>query len=197
MLSAWWWVSSGSLDVEGNEDFLKTPDEMQYNDFFNPFGALIDQNTIFSLFELNEDITLPIIDPDPGQDNYSVSGYNSEHNVPLSRESGCVSLYIKDTIEYTVHDNLWYQNDTMESLSKLARTSLKGDRTSIYCARWSLVSKWYHGQFIEIDKDQFKKKQIIIIWVIYRLLVTDIHGINDYILQCLDQIKAAKKLHAC
>ena len=54
-----------------------------------------------------------------------MSGYNSEHNLRLSRAGGGVSLYIKDTFEYTVRDDLWYQNDTLETL------------------------------FIEIDKDQF------------------------------------------
>ena len=57
--------------------------------------------------------------------NYNMSGYNSEHNLRLSRAGGGVSFYIKDIIEYTVRDDLWYQNDTLETL------------------------------FIEIDKDQF------------------------------------------
>ena len=68
---------------------------------------------------------------DHNPDNYNMSGYNSEHNLRLSRAGGGVSLYIKDTIEYTVRDDLWYQNDTLETL------------------------------FIEIDKDQFIKKSRI------------------------------------
>ena len=195
--------------IEENEEFFKILAEMQCNDSMIPFDALIDQNIIFSPFELNEDITLPIIDSDPdvqfynsqcnnhlqscdyhiedsfnrklsevdltteplsmihlnirsiaknlnkfesymnnvnhefpiiafsetwlqdhNQDNYNISGYNSEHNLRLSRAGGGVSLYIKDTIEYTVRDDLWYQNDTLETL------------------------------FIEIDKDHFKKSRI-------------------------------------
>ena len=51
--------------------------------------------------------------------------------------------------------------------------------------------------FIEIDKDQFARKQNIIIGVIYRPPDTDIKEFNDHILKCLAQIKAEKKLHFC
>ena len=103
---------------------------------------------------------------DHNQDNYSLCGYNSEHNSRQSQagEGGGVQLYIKDIMEDAVRNDPWYQNDIMETM------------------------------FIEIGKDQFKKKQNIIIGVIYRPPDTDIHEFYDYILQCSDQIKAEKKV---
>ena len=207
-----------------------------------PLNILIDQNKIFTPFELNEDLNLPLIDSDPDVqfynsqcnnslhtcdyyledsfnkkiadlnipstslsmvhinlrrivknlnkldlylknlnhefpiialsetwlknhncDRYGLDDYNAEHNCRPNRGGGGVSLYVKDTIEYTVRDDLCFQNDILETL------------------------------FIEIDKDQFAKKQNIIIGVIYRPPDTDIKQFNDHILQCLAQIKAEKK----
>ena len=96
-------------------------------------------------------------------DRYGIDGYNAEHNCRPNRGGGGVSFYIKETIEYTVRDDLCFQNNILETL------------------------------FIEIDKDQFAKKQNIIIGVIYRPPDTDIKEFNDHILQCLTQIKAEKK----
>ena len=100
-------------------------------------------------------------------DRYGIDGYNAEHNCRPNRRGGGVSFYIKETIEYTVRDDLCFQNNILETL------------------------------FIEIDKDQFAKKQHVIIGVIYRPPDTDIKEFNDHILQCLTQIKAEKKLHIC
>ena len=203
----------------------------------------MDQNKIFSPFELNEDSNLPLIDSDPdvqfynNQCNYSLhscdyyledafnkkvadlnipsrclsmihtnirsvaknmnkldmylnnlkhefaiialsetwlkenncdrqgmDGYNAEHDFRSNRGGGGVSLYIKDFIEYTIRDDICFQNKTLETL------------------------------FIEINKDQFKKKQNIVVGVIYRPPDTDIKEFNDYIVQCLTQIKAGKKI---
>ena len=97
-------------------------------------------------------------------DRYGLDDYNAEHNCRPNRGGGGVSLYVKDTIEYTVRDDLCFQNDILETL------------------------------FIEIGKDQFAKKQNIIIGVIYRPPDTDIKQFNDHILQCLAQIKTEKKI---
>ena len=48
-----------------------------------------------------------------------------------------------------------------------------------------------------MNKDQFKKKQHIVVGVIYRPPDTDIKEFNNYIVQCLTQIKAEKKMHIC
>ena len=98
-------------------------------------------------------------------DRYGIDGYNAEDDCRPYRGGGGVSLSIKDTIEYTVRDDLGFQNDILETL------------------------------FIEIDKDQFLKKQNIIIGVIYRPPDTNIKEFKDHILRCLTQIKAEKKLH--
>ena len=97
-------------------------------------------------------------------DRYGLDDYNAEHNCRPNRGGGGVSLNVKDTIEYTVRDDLCFQNDILET------------------------------PFIEIDKDQFAKKQNIIIGVIYRPPDTDIKQFNDHILHCLAQIKAEKKI---
>ena len=93
-----------------------------------------------------------------------MNGYNAKHNCRPYRGGGGVSLYIKDCIEYTLRDELCFQNGTLETL------------------------------FIEINKEQFNKQQNIIIGVVYRPSDTDIKEFNDYILQCLTQIKAEKKI---
>ena len=76
-------------------------------------------------------------------DRYGIDGYNAEHNCRPNGGGGGVSFYIKETIEYTVRDDLCFQNNILETL------------------------------FIETDKDQFAKKQNIIIGVIYRPPDTD------------------------
>ena len=227
--------------TEEDEEFLEFLSELQENDPLIPLNILIDQNKIFTPFELNEDLNLPLIDSDPDVqfysqcnnslhscdyyledsfnnkvsdlnlstgclsmvhmnirsivknlnefdlylnnlnhefpiialsetwlkdhncDRYGIDGYNAEHNCRPNRGGGGVSFYIKETIEYTVRDDFCFQNNILETL------------------------------FIEIDKDQFAKKQNIIIGVIYRPPDTDIKEFNDHILQCLTQIKAEKK----
>ena len=48
--------------------------------------------------------------------------------------------------------------------------------------------------FIEIDKSVFKKKKNIIVGVIYRPPNTDIKLFDEYVKQCLNQIKTEKKV---
>ena len=93
--------------------------------------------------------------------------FYAEHNFRSNRGGGGVSLYIKGFLEYTIRNELCFQNKTLEAL------------------------------FIEMNKDQFKKKQNIVVGVIYRPPDTDIKEFNDYIVQCLTQIKAEKKMHIC
>ena len=229
--------------TEEDDEFLEIIAELQETDPLIPLNVLLDQNKIFTPFELNEDLNVPLIDSDPDVqfynnqcnnslhscdyyledsfnkklsdlnlspgclsmvhmnirstaknlnkfdlylnnlkhdfpvialsetwlkdhncDRYGIDGYNAEHNFRPIRGGGGVSLYIKDTIEYTVRDDLRFQNNILETL------------------------------FIEIDKDQFAKRQNIIIGVIYRPPDTDITEFNDHILRCLTQIKAGKKI---
>ena len=96
-------------------------------------------------------------------DRYGIDGYNAEHDLRPNRGGGGVSLYIKDFIQYNIWDKLCFQKKTLETL------------------------------FIEINKDKFNKKQNIIVGVIYRPPDTDIREFNDYVIQCLTQIKAEKK----
>ena len=100
-------------------------------------------------------------------DRHGMDGYDAEHNLRSNWRGAGVSLYIKDFIEYTIWDELCFKNKTWETL------------------------------FIEINKDQFKKKQNIVAGVIYRPPDTDIKDFIDYIVQCLTQIKAEKKMHIC
>ena len=232
--------------IDDDCEFLETLAEFQQWDSLIPFDILVAQNKIFSPFELNEDLNLPLFDSDPdiqfynnqcnnslyscnyyledsfnkrvadlnispgclsmihtnirstakhmnkfdlylnnlkhefpiialsetwlnenNCDRYGMNGYNAEHNCRPNRGGGGVSLYIKDCIEYTLRDELCFQNETLETL------------------------------FIEINKEQFNKQQDIIIGVIYRPPDTDINEFNDCIMQCLTQIKAEKKLHIC
>ena len=97
-------------------------------------------------------------------DRHDMDGYNAEHNFRSNRGDGGVSLYIKDFMVYTIWDELCFQNKTLETV------------------------------LIELNKDQFKKKQNIVVGVIYRPPDTDIKEFNDYIVQCLTQTKAEKKI---
>ena len=100
-------------------------------------------------------------------DRYGIDGYNAKHNFRPNGGGGGVSIYIKDFIHYTTRDELCFQNKTLDTL------------------------------FIEINKDQFNKKQNIIIGVIYRPPDTDMKEFNDYVIKCLTQIKEEKKLRIC
>ena len=124
----------------------------------------------FENYLTNLDHTFPIIAlseswlKDHNFQRYGISGYNAEHNLRPGRGGGGVSLLIKDSIDYIVRDDLCCQNKYLETL------------------------------FIEIDKEQFGKKQNIVIGVVYRPPDTDINEFNDCLNTCLTQIKAEKKL---
>ena len=229
--------------IVDDDEYFETIYDIQSLIPLIPFDALSSQDRMFTPFELNEDISLPLIDSDPdvqfynnqcnrtlhscdyyledsfnkkvsdahiparclslihtnirsapknlkkfelylsglnfqfpiialteswlrddNADKYGISGYTSEHNIRPNRRGGGVSLLIKDDIEYTIREDLCYQNGIMETL------------------------------FIEIDKKQFKKNQNIIIGVIYRPPDTDINTFNIHIEQCLSKIKSEKKL---
>ena len=229
--------------INEDEDFKAALADMQNRQPEIPYEVLLNQNKIFSPFELNENIEIPISDIDPDIQFYNnqciaalqscdyyiedtfnskltelnikngclsmihanvrsaaknlnrfetylsnlnhvfpiialtetwarddnvnlcnISGYNCEHNYRSSRSGGGVALFIKETIDYSVRDDLRYQNDTIEAL------------------------------FIEIDKSVFNKKQNIILGVIYRPPNTNIRTFNDYATQCLNQIKLEKKV---
>ena len=57
---------------------------------------------------------------------YGIPGYTSEHNVRPNRRGGGVSLLIKEDIEYTVRDDLYFQNDVLETtyLNKILVSSV-------------------------------------------------------------------------
>ena len=97
------------------------------------------------------------------KDCYDLENYRAEHNCRPNRTGGGVSLYIKQKIDYELRNDLSYQNRTIESL------------------------------FIEIDKNQLKNKQNVVVGVIYRPPNTDIHEFNEFLEDCLDKIKAEKK----
>ena len=50
-------------------------------------------------------------------DRYGKDDYNIEHNCRPNQEGGVVSLDVKDTIEYTVRDDLWIISQTYLSFT--------------------------------------------------------------------------------
>ena len=95
---------------------------------------------------------------------FGIPGFAAEHNYRTKRSGGGVSLLIKHDIEYTVRNDLLFQNDVLETL------------------------------FIEIDKKEFDKEKNILIGVIYRPPGTDINVFNTSIEAILTKIKSEKKL---
>ena len=230
-------------NIDDDDEYFETLYDLQTRDPLIPFDILSAQNRMFIPFELNEDVSIPLIDSDPDiqfynnqcnrtlrscdyyledtfnkkvsdlnipkhclslihtnihsakanlkkfelylnglnfqfpiialseswlrEDNldyYGIPGYTSEHNIRPNRRGGGVALLIKEDIEYTIRDDLCYQNGSLETL------------------------------FIEIDKKQFNKTQNIIAGVIYRPPNTDINTFNSHMEQCLSKIKSEKKL---
>ena len=97
-------------------------------------------------------------------DSYNISGYGAEHNYRPNRTGGGVSLYIRESIEYTLREDLRFNQGVIESL------------------------------FVEIDKKIFNTKQNIIMGVVYRPPDTDIKEFNKQTELCLEKIKSEKKL---
>ena len=97
-------------------------------------------------------------------DLYGLGGYRPEHNFRPLQTGGGVSLFIKDSIEYTVRSSMCFNNDIIESL------------------------------FIEIDKDALGKNKNVLIGVIYRPPGTDIKRFNDCLEKLFAIIKSENKL---
>ena len=94
---------------------------------------------------------------------HGMAGYRSEHNYRTDRAGGGVSLYIKDSVEYIVREELTYRIANIETL------------------------------FIEIPKYQMNNKQAVIIGVLYRPPDTNISVFNDYLTEILSKIKTENK----
>ena len=101
---------------------------------------------------------------DHSVDLYHLSGYNSEHRYRQSRTGGGVSLYIRDSIEYCVREDVCIQNQYMETL------------------------------FIEIDKKYTGKSKNAIVGVIYRPPNTDMKLFNDHLQEILSTINSENKI---
>ena len=97
-------------------------------------------------------------------DIFGLDGYNSEHTYRPHRSGGGVSLFIKDYIEYTVRDDLCFNNDHIESI------------------------------FIELEREIIGKRKNVITGVIYRPPGTDIRRFNEYLENILATIKCENKL---
>ena len=89
--------------------------------------------------------------------------YNAEHQCRPIRGGGGVSLYIHESIEYFVRDDLSVNNKNIECL------------------------------FVEIQKDQIGKTQNVIAGVVYRPPDTDINAFNQYLESILQTINSEKK----
>ena len=76
---------------------------------------------------------------------------------------GRVSLYMRQTLEHISRDDLSFMNNNIESI------------------------------FIELDKNQFKKKRNIVVGVICRPPNTNITEFNNYVLDLLEKNKSDKK----
>jgi len=101
---------------------------------------------------------------DSNKDLYSLAGYQSIHKCRPFRSGGGVSLFIKDNLEFTVRNDLGFNNACMESL------------------------------FIEINKDIVGKNRNIIVGVIYRPPDTNVKDFNEYLEQLLESIKSENKI---
>ena len=104
---------------------------------------------------------------DHSVDLYDLNGYSSEHNYRKSRSGGGVSLYIKDSIEYSIRDDLCSKSHCIESL------------------------------FIEIDKNQINKTKNAIVGVIYRPPDTDLKSFNEQVQELLSSVHLENKTTYC
>ena len=129
------------------------------------------QNFESYLSNLNHDFSIIALSEtwlkDHTVDLYNMKGYSSEHKYRKSRSGGGVSLYIMDSIEYCVREDLSIQNQYIESL------------------------------FIEIGKDGINKTKNVIVGVIYRPPDTDLRIFNEHIQELLSSIKSENKFTYC
>ena len=125
------------------------------NSFDNYLAGLNDK---FSIIALSESWL-----KDHSVDRYGLHGYNAEHRFRPSRGGGGVSLFIKDSIEYSVREDLCCQNAHIETL------------------------------FIEIAKENIGKSKNVLIGAIYRPPDTDMKLFNATIDELLSRIHTEKK----
>ena len=96
-------------------------------------------------------------------DLFGLDGYKSEHNYRANRAGGGVSLFVKESMEYVVRQDMSLNNDNIESL------------------------------FIEIDKNVLGRDRNVIVGVIYRPPATNIRTFNDHVEKLLSIIKTENK----
>ena len=96
-------------------------------------------------------------------DLYNLKNYNAEHKCRPLRGGGGVSLYIHESQEYFLRDDICVNNNILESL------------------------------FIEIPQNQTSKMQNVIVGVVYRPPDTDINIFNQYLESMLQIVKSEKK----
>ena len=94
---------------------------------------------------------------------YNIDGYNSEHRCRPVRGGGGVSLYIHESLEYFLRDDICINNSNLESL------------------------------FIEIQTHQKCKTQNDIVGVVYRPPDTDMNAFNQHLESLLQTLHSEKK----
>ena len=97
-------------------------------------------------------------------ERYEIEGYRSVHNFRNRRGGGGVALYVKDTLEFRLRNDLSIQNSYIESL------------------------------FIEIDNNIESKSKKTICGVIYRPPDTDLKVFNEHLSNILACIKSENKM---
>ena len=142
--------------IDDECEFLETLAEFQQWDSLIPFDILVAQNKIFSPFELNEDLNLPLIDSDP-----DIQFYNNQCNDSLY----LCNYYLEDSFNKKVAD------------------------LNISSGCLSMIHTYMQSTAKNMNKFDLYLNNLI-----YRPPDTDIKEFNDYILQCLTQIKAEKKI---
>ena len=89
------------------------------------------------------------------------------HKYRPLRSGGGVSIFIEDSLEYFIREDLCHQNNSIESV------------------------------FIQIDKTQLGKDKNVIIGVVYWPPNGDIDLFNKQMLELLSKIKSKRKLVSC
>ena len=98
------------------------------------------------------------------QSLFDLDGYQAEHRYRSHKGGGGVSLFIDNSMEYYVREDLCEQSNNVESL------------------------------FVEINKTFIGKNQDAIVGVLYRPPNTDMKAFNEYLNSILLKTKAEKKL---
>ena len=95
---------------------------------------------------------------------FDIEGYNMVEKHRQNQSGGGVAIYIKDSMEYTVRNDLVTFNEYIESI------------------------------FIEIDKECMNAKKNIVIGVIYRIPNTNMMDFNTTLASVLEQLRMENKL---